>query len=113
MAMAVSIDAGVAVDSRLIGDSASFQEVVARIARFSACDAPVLIEGETGTSKELVARRCTIAPRAGAIRSSRSTARRCPSSSWSASCSATSGALSRVPRPAGSDWWSRRGAEIY
>ncbi|MGH6905077.1 MAG: sigma 54-interacting transcriptional regulator, partial [Geminicoccaceae bacterium] len=56
MARAVSVDAGVAVDPRLIGDSASFQEVMARIARFSACDAPVLIEGETGTGKELVAR---------------------------------------------------------
>ncbi|MGH8543018.1 MAG: sigma-54 interaction domain-containing protein [Gammaproteobacteria bacterium] len=54
--MAVSVDADVAVDSRLIGDSASFQQVMAKIARFSACDAPVLIEGETGTGKELVAR---------------------------------------------------------
>jgi DNA-binding NtrC family response regulator len=56
LAIAVSVDAGVAVDPRLIGDSASFQEVLAGIERFSACDAPVLIEGATGTGKELVAR---------------------------------------------------------
>jgi len=54
--MAVRTGADVALDAQLIGDSACFQEVLARITRFSACDAPVLIEGETGTGKELVAR---------------------------------------------------------
>jgi two-component system, NtrC family, response regulator GlrR len=56
VATAVRTGADVAVDTELIGDSACFQEVLARIVRFSACDAPVLIEGETGTGKELVAR---------------------------------------------------------
>ena len=54
--MALSDQAELAVESRLIGDSASLREVMAKVARFSACDAPVLIEGETGTGKELVAR---------------------------------------------------------
>ncbi|TQV71693.1 sigma-54-dependent Fis family transcriptional regulator [Aliikangiella marina] len=40
----------------MIGQSASFQNVLKRIRTFSACDAPVLIEGETGTGKEMIAR---------------------------------------------------------
>jgi two-component system, NtrC family, response regulator GlrR len=40
----------------LIGQSPAFQEIVRLVARMAACDAPVLIEGETGTGKELVAR---------------------------------------------------------
>ena len=56
MAVAVSMDAHGAADARLLGDSSCFREVMAKVARFSACDAPVLVEGETGTGKELVAR---------------------------------------------------------
>ncbi len=40
----------------MVGQSSSFQETVRLIARMAACDAPVLIEGETGTGKELAAR---------------------------------------------------------
>ena len=40
----------------MIGASLKFQEVVALINKVSACEAPVLIEGETGTGKEVVAR---------------------------------------------------------
>ncbi|MPZ45842.1 MAG: AAA family ATPase [Betaproteobacteria bacterium] len=40
----------------LIGESAGFQEVLRLVRRLSQCDATVLIEGETGTGKELVAR---------------------------------------------------------
>jgi two-component system, NtrC family, response regulator GlrR len=40
----------------LIGRSPAFQEMVRIIARMAACDVPVLIEGETGTGKELAAR---------------------------------------------------------
>ena len=40
----------------LIGSSAAFQDLIRMIARLSASDIPVLITGETGTGKELVAR---------------------------------------------------------
>jgi DNA-binding NtrC family response regulator len=40
----------------LIGSAPQFLESVARIRKFAACDATVLIEGETGTGKELAAR---------------------------------------------------------
>jgi DNA-binding NtrC family response regulator len=41
---------------RLIGNSPAFREVVRLIEKMASCDAPVLIEGETGTGKELAAR---------------------------------------------------------
>jgi len=40
----------------VIGRSAAFQELVALIAKVAEYNAPVLIEGETGTGKELAAR---------------------------------------------------------
>ncbi len=40
----------------VIGESPAFRKVIHRIKRYSQCDAPVLIEGETGTGKELAAR---------------------------------------------------------
>ncbi|MFW5927327.1 MAG: nitrogen regulation protein NR(I) [Wenzhouxiangella sp.] len=40
----------------LIGSSPAFQEIIRLIGRLSASDVPVLITGETGTGKELVAR---------------------------------------------------------
>ena len=40
----------------LIGRSVSFVEALATIEKFAACDHAVLIEGETGTGKELAAR---------------------------------------------------------
>jgi two-component system response regulator GlrR len=40
----------------MIGSSPAFRGVVALIERMAAYDAPVLIEGETGTGKELAAR---------------------------------------------------------
>jgi DNA-binding NtrC family response regulator len=42
--------------SGLIGASRAIRDVLAKVEMFSACDAPVLIEGETGTGKELAAR---------------------------------------------------------
>ncbi len=40
----------------MIGRSAAFIRAVRMLDRFAACDAPVLIEGDTGTGKELAAR---------------------------------------------------------
>ncbi|MEP7043842.1 MAG: sigma-54 dependent transcriptional regulator [Dokdonella sp.] len=40
----------------LIGHSAATQALLAQLHRFAACAAPVLLEGETGTGKELAAR---------------------------------------------------------
>jgi two-component system response regulator GlrR len=40
----------------MIGRSSAFLAAVRRIERLAACDAPVVIEGETGTGKELAAR---------------------------------------------------------
>jgi DNA-binding NtrC family response regulator len=40
----------------LIGRSPAFQAVLALLPIFAACDAPVLLRGETGTGKELFAR---------------------------------------------------------
>lgn len=40
----------------MIGQSKVFLETLKLVQRFSCCNAPVLIEGETGTGKELVAR---------------------------------------------------------
>ena len=40
----------------MVGKSAAFLKMTALIAKIADCDAPVLLEGETGTGKELVAR---------------------------------------------------------
>jgi DNA-binding NtrC family response regulator len=40
----------------MVGKSSNLQKIIELICKISACDAPVLIEGETGTGKEVVAR---------------------------------------------------------
>lgn len=40
----------------MVGKSAAFLKMTALIGKIADCDAPVLLEGETGTGKELVAR---------------------------------------------------------
>jgi DNA-binding NtrC family response regulator len=40
----------------MIGQSASFLKTICLLGKFAACDVPVVIEGETGTGKEVAAR---------------------------------------------------------
>jgi DNA-binding NtrC family response regulator len=57
--MAHSTDAGVPLGNaqlNLIGTSPAFEAALKLIRRMAACDATVLVTGETGTGKELVAR---------------------------------------------------------
>jgi DNA-binding NtrC family response regulator len=50
----------------LVGTSTAFLEAMRRVRRLVRCDAPVLLRGETGTGKELVARAIHyLGPRAG------------------------------------------------
>lgn len=52
--------------AKFVGRSPLFLQATARLPRMAAADAPVLIEGETGTGKELVARALHyLGPRAG------------------------------------------------
>ena len=43
-------------DLNLVGQSPAFLYVLELTRKFAACDATVLLQGETGTGKELVAR---------------------------------------------------------
>lgn len=40
----------------LIGESDALREVIGHVVKYARCDAPVLVTGETGTGKELIAR---------------------------------------------------------
>ena len=74
----------------MLGRSPLLVQMREEIAQVAATDSTVLIGGETGTGKELVARAIHAASRAPATaRSSVSTARRCRATSSRASCSAT------------------------
>jgi DNA-binding NtrC family response regulator len=44
------------LDSRLVGSSPAFKEAIDLATRYAECVAPVLVVGETGTGKDLVAR---------------------------------------------------------
>lgn len=50
------LDQNLALKLNLIGESEIFQKVVSNIKKYSKCNAPALILGETGTGKEKIAR---------------------------------------------------------
>ena len=79
--------------------SDAMRSIAVIIDRVADNDVTVLIRGESGVGKELVARAIhDRSVRRRASRSSRSTARRCPTSCSRASCSATRRARSPAPR---------------
>jgi len=45
------------IDSRIIGQSASMKQLKDRVVRLASVDVPVMIYGETGSGKEMVARK--------------------------------------------------------
>jgi two-component system response regulator HydG len=92
----------------LVGKSARMREVYTLLEQASGLDITVLINGETGTGKELAARAVHYqSARARRSASCRSTAARCHRSWSRASCSATPAAPSPAP-PAPSPGSSRR-----
>ena len=44
------------VNMNILGNSPQIAEILHKVAKFTQCDAPVFIEGETGTGKEVIAR---------------------------------------------------------
>lgn len=50
------IEQALTLKLNLVGESKSFQRIIQNVTKYSKCDAPVLILGETGTGKEQIAR---------------------------------------------------------
>ena len=93
--------------SAIIGRSRAMQELYKEIGRVAATSVTVLIRGDTGTGKELVARALYQHSPARTARSSPSIAPPCPRRCWRANCSATSAAPSPARKPAASAASSR------
>jgi len=51
-----SLDQSLFIKMNILGNSPQFRGVLEKICKITKCDAPVFIDGETGTGKELVAR---------------------------------------------------------
>jgi DNA-binding response OmpR family regulator len=91
----------------IVGRSRAIMDVVRTAKLVAQSRSTILIAGETGTGKELVAPRFMTGARKRTRRSCASTARRCRTRSSSPSCSVTSAARSPGPwetRRAGSPW---------
>ena len=85
---------GRGVARTIVGDSLSIRALRELVARVADAPVPILIQGETGTGKGLVARALHAEGRAPGARSSPSIARRSPKGCWRASFSATCAAPS-------------------
>jgi|GEM_PF-3473355 transcriptional regulator with PAS, ATPase and Fis domain len=83
-----------------VGRSPLFVEAVRRLPCIAKDLAPVLIEGETGTGKELVHAPCIISGRAPDSRSRRSIAAPCRKRFLRTNCSAMNAAPSPTPAAA-------------
>ncbi len=55
----------------ILGEAPVFLEMLEHASQVAPLNKPVLVIGERGTGKELVARACTTCPRAGKHRSSK------------------------------------------
>lgn len=55
-AAAVEFDGSIVHDGDVIGTGTGLRDVVARVESVAGTDAPVLLEGETGSGKEVIAR---------------------------------------------------------
>ena len=98
--VAQGCDGGLRHGERFIGRSAASRQLRSQLARISPANSSVLITGETGTGKELVAELIHLNSRRAGKPSSASTWPPCPMRSWRASCSATTGARSPAPSTA-------------
>jgi len=98
----------------IIGRSAAIQALRRSIERVGSTEATVLILGERGTGKELVAQALAAASGRRARPFVAINCAALPLGSWRGSCSATSGAPSPAPRSAGRGWsWRRRGGTVF
>ena len=82
---------------KIVGNSEALQRVLGVVKKVAKSNSTVLIHGETGTGKELIAGAIHHNSRRAARTSSRSTARRCRRTCSNPSCSATRRARSPAP----------------